>query len=245
MRRTLFVSFLIALGALFVYSVPATFANHKSNPETVKKQLPDRLKALPGNLEKMNTRLVQMIQKKSGPIVGIGVQFGEWVDDDTARGGKRYIPVVKNVMTGGPADKSGVRPGDIILSVNGNPFDSPEAFLAAVRGDDNPGRKVTLELNRSGQNVAVTMTTGVLSNSNDAGERLQKAIAEEGKALVAKVKTAADVVTKALEDVTFDVTDVYEKSPKDPRLKALTQALDEYYVWHDNKRAEAKSLQNE
>lgn len=249
MRRILFVSLLIVLGALFVYSVPTAFAGHDSTPEGIKKRLPSDLKELSSSFEKKNDSLVQMIKKMSGPIVGIGIRFGDQADDDTARKGDKYIPMVKSVMKGGPAEKSGVGPGDVILSVNGKPFTSPEEFIKTVRGDNNPGQKVTLELlYRREQKVTVIVTTGVLSNDTNIGEGLQKAVEQEGKALIAKVKAATETVTKALEDGTFDVTSAYSQNPKDPRMdprmKVLRQAINEYDNWYDKKTYEAERLLN-
>jgi serine protease DegQ len=67
--------------------------------------------------------------------------------------------IVSGVVPGGPAATAGLRPGDVILSVGGQPTRSPEDFLAAlrphkpgdtvtfaVRGTDGAQRDVTLTL---------------------------------------------------------------------------------------------------
>ena len=51
--------------------------------------------------------------------------------------------VVLDVVSGGPAAKAGLQPGDVITAINGKPVDSAEAFLAALR-PLTPGQTVTV-----------------------------------------------------------------------------------------------------
>lgn len=245
MRRTLFVSFLIVLSALFIYSVPTTFASHPETPEQIKQGVLQFMKEIPGRLTGDMNDLVRGIKEKSAPIVGIGIRFGETAHDDTSRSGRKYVPVVKEVMAGGPAEKSGVRAGDVILAVNGRPFTSANDLLDEVRGPDNsPGRTVALKLRRYGVEVPVPMTTAVLSEKKREAAELQATIEQEGKALIAKVEAAATAVTKALKDGTFDLQGATSKDPKDPNMKAFGQALNEFDKWYDNKENEIERLLN-
>lgn len=51
--------------------------------------------------------------------------------------------IVVAVVSGGPAMSAGIRPGDVILAVDGEPTTSPEELLAVLRARD-PGDSVTM-----------------------------------------------------------------------------------------------------
>ncbi len=95
------------------------------------------------------------------PIIGVYLdqQYdGEGVRilSDTANGRPAVNP-------GGPADKAGLKPGDVILSLNGKPVTNPDALVVGIRALD-VGDKVTLTVRRDGKDQDVTM---VLEASSD------------------------------------------------------------------------------
>lgn len=60
---------------------------------------------------------------------------------------------VNGVETSGPADKAGLKQGDVITKINGGPpFEAPFATLA--------GKEITLTVNRSGKENEMKMTVG-------------------------------------------------------------------------------------
>jgi putative serine protease PepD len=65
------------------------------------------------------------------------------------------------VTSGGPADRAGLRAGDVIQAVGGTPTPDPSA-LAAVLAGARPGDKVTLTVARGGQELTVPVTLGEL-----------------------------------------------------------------------------------
>jgi S1-C subfamily serine protease len=68
--------------------------------------------------------------------------------------------IVGGVVPGGPAEAAGLRPGDVLLAVDGQPLRSPEDFLAALRPRD-PGDVVTLRVRGTDgaqRDVPVTLT---------------------------------------------------------------------------------------
>lgn len=67
--------------------------------------------------------------------------------------------VVLAVEGGSPADEAGIRPGDILVSLDGEPLASAEQLLAALRAF-NPGETVTAELVREGENSEVEIVLG-------------------------------------------------------------------------------------
>jgi putative serine protease PepD len=91
----------------------------------------------------------QLIQtgKASHPVVGV-------VLDTTYDGeGVKVIDgggdVAEPVVPGGPADKAGIRPGDVIVAFNGRPVTEPDELVVAIRAQA-PGESVTLTIRRSG-----------------------------------------------------------------------------------------------
>jgi S1-C subfamily serine protease len=68
--------------------------------------------------------------------------------------------IVAGVVPKGPAATAGIRPGDIITTVDRQPVLSPEGFLAALRPKD-PGTSVTFNVRATDgttRNVSVTLT---------------------------------------------------------------------------------------
>src|ERR1700761_5586403 len=65
--------------------------------------------------------------------------------------------LVSRVEPGGPADKAGVQPGDIILKFNGHSVDTASALPRMV-GDTKPGTKSTITIWRKGQTRDLPVT---------------------------------------------------------------------------------------
>jgi Do/DeqQ family serine protease len=67
--------------------------------------------------------------------------------------------LIAGVLRGGPADKAGVKPGDILLEVDGKPVADPAAMLNLVAALA-PGASATMKLKRRGQDVDASVTVG-------------------------------------------------------------------------------------
>ena len=63
------------------------------------------------------------------------------------------------VERNGPAAKGGLRPGDVIVSINGEPVDGSRALIRAVAGT-SPGNNVRLTVRRQGQIVDLSVAVG-------------------------------------------------------------------------------------
>jgi serine protease DegQ len=61
---------------------------------------------------------------------------------------------VLSVVGGGPADKVGLRPGDILKKLDGRQLRTPEDLLAALR-QHNPGDQISVEFQRNGRTETV------------------------------------------------------------------------------------------
>lgn len=91
----------------------------------------------------------------------IGVQIAP-VTRDVAESiglGKPMGALVQNVETGGPAEKAGLEPGDIITKVDGKPIER-SADLPRLIGGTKPGSRVALQVFRRGATKDLTVMVG-------------------------------------------------------------------------------------
>jgi serine protease Do len=63
------------------------------------------------------------------------------------------------VDAGGPAQRAGVQPGDVITQVDGQPITSPGVLDAAIAAKQ-PGQQVQLLVSRYGQSLVLYATLG-------------------------------------------------------------------------------------
>ncbi|MGI1677356.1 MAG: Do family serine endopeptidase [Cellvibrionaceae bacterium] len=93
----------------------------------------------------------------------LGVSIGD-VDKDLARAFGLKRPrgaLIQNVAPNGPAEKSGLRPGDIILEFNNAIIDTSKD-LPPVVGDTTPESTVPVVVMREGREKSVRVTVGML-----------------------------------------------------------------------------------
>jgi len=91
----------------------------------------------------------------------LGVGVVTVVDRDGQPGGAG----VGEVEPGGPAAAAGIKPGDVITAVNGQPVNSAQQVTAVLAGLD-PGKAVPVELTGAqGAHRTVTVTLGQLPGS--------------------------------------------------------------------------------
>jgi len=91
----------------------------------------------------------------------IGVTIQD-VDQNSAKAlgmNKAYGALVGSVMPGEPADKAGVKAGDIILSVDGKEIEDSNALLRNIAGK-NPGAEIKITVWRDGKTHALNLTLG-------------------------------------------------------------------------------------
>jgi len=67
--------------------------------------------------------------------------------------------LIAGVLRGGPADKAGVKPGDVLTEVEGKPVADPTAMLNLIAALA-PGKPATVKLKRNGNEVDATITVG-------------------------------------------------------------------------------------
>lgn len=63
--------------------------------------------------------------------------------------------VINDVTPSSPADRAGLRSGDVVIAADGSPVDGQPAFVAAIR-DKSPGDSIDIEVLRNGQRLTLT-----------------------------------------------------------------------------------------
>ena len=75
--------------------------------------------------------------------------------------------LVRDVQSGGAADKAGLENGDIITKVDDDVIDGSESLIATIRGH-RPGEEVTLTYVRDGKTETVKATLGSDADSQES-----------------------------------------------------------------------------
>jgi Do/DeqQ family serine protease len=115
--------------------------------------------AIPSNMARnVMAQLIEKGQVRRGRL-GVGVQPVN--SEEASRlglGGARGV-IVRQVEKGGPAERAGIREGDVILAFNGTPVNDSNSLRNLVAGSQ-PGTEVTLTIFRDGREQPVTVTLG-------------------------------------------------------------------------------------
>ncbi len=103
----------------------------------------------------------QLLKSGSAKHAFFGLQPGQLtsqIAQQLGLGQARGV-VVLDVVAKGPAEKAGIKPGDVVTAIDGSALETVEAFLSTLR-PHQPGDTVTATLLRDGkqQDVKVTLT---------------------------------------------------------------------------------------
>ena len=82
----------------------------------------------------------------------------------------RVIPQITSVAPGSPAEKAALKPGDAIVEIAGQPIDTNDDLLDAIRS--RPGRPLTLTAERDGRRLPVTVTPEPVKERSPNGEEI-------------------------------------------------------------------------
>ncbi len=147
-------------------------------------------------------RVVDQLRKGGKVIRGrIGVQIGE-VSDEVAKAiglPKAQGALVSGVEPGGPADKAGILPGDVVLKFNGNDVHRV-SDLPRMVGGTAPDTKATLQVWRRGKTHDLSITVDTL----EPDEASQPTAAAKGS-------KSEDAKVDALGLVVADLTEAERK----------------------------------
>ncbi|WP_344013835.1 S1C family serine protease, partial [Streptomyces thermospinosisporus] len=95
--------------------------------------------------------------KATHPVIGITLDMQ--YTGDGARVGTKGSDGGPPVVSGGPGDKAGIKPGDVITKVDGRPVHSGEELIVKTRAH-RPGDRLELTLERDGEERTVSLVLG-------------------------------------------------------------------------------------
>ncbi len=123
--------------------------------------------AIPINLvKKMAEDLIQYGKVKR-PWLGIQMK-SSGIDETDARAlglSKPTGVLVEDVMSGTPAEKAGIKSGDVILAVDGKEVDAPNEIQTMI-AEHKPGDVVAVKIYRGGKTMAKDVTLSELPQQN-------------------------------------------------------------------------------
>lgn len=112
----------------------------------------------------INTSDVQLSVERAGQghynfvlpaVLLAGLDVEGDVPGDLGLGMARPLPVVQQVIAGGPAARAGLLADDLLLAVDGTPVADGIAFIEIIRGA--AGRTVQVQVRRAGQELTLAM----------------------------------------------------------------------------------------
>lgn len=118
--------------------------------------------AIPINQGKRVAEELISTGKATHPVIGVTLDM-EFTGDGAKVGG-RAAGDGEAVTEGGPADKAGIRAGDVITEVEGRRVHSGEELIVKIRAH-RPGDRLGLVLTRGGKNLSMTLTLGSASGT--------------------------------------------------------------------------------
>lgn len=125
----------------------------------------------------------------------LGITMGGEVDRTMARALGMDSPrgfIVGDITSGGPADRAGVKSGDVLVSLNGERIRDFYDFRVAI-ANMVPGTEVELEIFRDGENMEITVELGELDADDIAGLE-----SEEREELIERLGFEVDDLTDNL-----------------------------------------------
>ena len=120
--------------------------------------------AIPSNLARdIATQIIESGHVTNSHRAALGAEVATVLGADGASGQGVGVGVV-TVTSGGPADRAGLRPGDVIKSAG--QADTPDTTaLSKALASAKPANKVTMTISRGGQDRTVQVTLGELPGS--------------------------------------------------------------------------------
>src|SRR3954468_19102424 len=111
---------------------------------------------------------------KSGTVtrgwIGVEVQEISPPMAESFKLGSTRGALIAGVLRGGPADKAGMKPGDVLVEVEGRPVADPTSMLNLVAALA-PGDTARMKLKRAGKDLDASVTVGRRPKPQPRGER--------------------------------------------------------------------------
>ena len=84
--------------------------------------------------------------------------------------GPQLLPMITSVGPGSPAERAGLKPGDVVIAVSGQPLYTHEDLLEAIR--TRPGQSFELTLERDRTPLTLTVTPEPVKERTPTGEEI-------------------------------------------------------------------------
>ncbi|HDR9154267.1 DegQ family serine endoprotease [Burkholderia vietnamiensis] len=132
----------------------------------------------------------------------IAVAIGEVTKDvaDSIGLPKAEGALVSSVEPGGPADKAGIQPGDIILKFNGRSVDAA-SDLPRMVGDTKPGAKATVTVWRKGQARELPITIAETPAETTAKAEQRKSAPQKPRQANSLGLTVSDIPAEQMKSL--------------------------------------------
>ena len=85
--------------------------------------------------------------------------------------GPQLLPQIGSVNSGSPAEKAGLKSGDVVVAVTEQPVFTPEELMQAIQRRAGQTFEVTVE--REGRRIPLTVTANAVKEKNAAGEDVE------------------------------------------------------------------------
>ena len=113
--------------------------------------------AIPINQAKRTAEQLISEGKATYPVLGIRL------DTSFTGAGALIVNQSQGIVAGSPADKAGLRPGDIITALDGAPINSSDELIVAIRAK-SVGDTVKLSIDRAGKSTTIKVTLAASQN---------------------------------------------------------------------------------
>jgi putative serine protease PepD len=118
--------------------------------------------AIPINQARRTAEEIIKTGKSTRPVIGVTLDLN--YTGPGARIATGPINGEVPITPGGPADKAGLKPGDVVLSVDGRTVAGADELIVAIRAAQ-PGDTVTLKVQRGGTTTDIPIVLGSASNA--------------------------------------------------------------------------------
>jgi putative serine protease PepD len=113
--------------------------------------------AIPINQAKRTAE--QLIRDGTATYPIIGATLDRTYEGQGARIARDTVAGQEPLTPGGPAERAGIRPGDVVTAIGGRPVADSEELIVAIRAE-RPGDTVSLTVERDGQERQVDVVLG-------------------------------------------------------------------------------------
>ena len=99
----------------------------------------------------------------AGPLFNFILAFLVFAFIAIFQGVPTYEPVIYDVVEDGPAEAAGMKPGDYVKAIDGQPIEDWQEFSGTVQ--EKPGEPLSIIVERDGQNIELKMTPDTFEES--------------------------------------------------------------------------------